>query len=115
MRHYEIVLMIHPDQTSEQLIKIVNTYKQFIIKNHGFIHRFEDWGRRQLAYSIQKLRKAYYVLMNIELSPNILIQLKDKFRFDDCIIRNLILHVKNKVETISPMLKIKDEKKIPKL
>lgn len=114
MRHYEIVLMIHPDQTSEQLIKVINSYKQFIITHNGLIHRFEDWGRRQLAYAIKKLHKAYYVLMNIELSSDILDQLKEKFRFDEIIIRNLILNVKNKVEVTSPMLKIKDEKKISK-
>ncbi|CAL4043723.1 30S ribosomal protein S6 [Buchnera aphidicola (Takecallis arundicolens)] len=114
MRHYEIVLMIHPDQTSEQLMKIIHDYKQFIIQNNGLIHRFEDWGRRQLAYSIQKLRKAYYILMNVELSLHILNKLKDKFHFDDYVIRNLILHLKHKIETISPMLKLKDEKPVLK-
>ncbi|QCI26162.1 30S ribosomal protein S6 [Buchnera aphidicola] len=115
MRHYEIVLMIHPDQTSEQLIKIINIYKQFILKNNGLIHRFEDWGRRQLAYSVKKLRKAYYILMNIELSPHNIDQFKKILRFDNFVIRNLILNVKNKINSISPMLKIKDEKKVVKL
>ncbi|QCI27364.1 30S ribosomal protein S6 [Buchnera aphidicola] len=114
MRHYEIVLMIHPDQTSEQLMKIINEYKMFITKNKGLIHRFEDWGRRQLAYSIKKLRKAYYILMNIELSPNIIIQLKEKFRFNNLIIRNLIIHKKDKIQISSPILKMKDDKKILK-
>ncbi|WP_343128170.1 30S ribosomal protein S6 [Buchnera aphidicola (Takecallis taiwana)] len=110
MRHYEIVLMIHPDQTSEQLINIIHDYKKFIMKNSGLIHRFEDWGRRQLAYSINKVRKAYYILMNIELSPNIIKKLQEKCRFDDCVIRNLILNLKSKIDVISPMLKLKDEK-----
>ncbi|CAL4324463.1 30S ribosomal protein S6 [Buchnera aphidicola] len=110
MRHYEIIFMIHPDQTSEQVLKIVNNYKEFIKKNHGLVHRLEDWGRRQLSYKINKLQKAYYILLNVELSPKIIIILKDKFRFDNVVIRNLILQLKNKVVTMSPVLKLKDEK-----
>ncbi|CAL4324371.1 30S ribosomal protein S6 [Buchnera aphidicola] len=111
MRHYEIVFMIHPDQTSEKVVKIINGYKVFITNNKGFIHRLEDWGRRQLAYSVEKFHKAYYVLMNIEVKKTVILKLQEKFRFDKIIIRNLIMKIKDKVTSISPMLKMKDDKK----
>lgn len=109
MRHYEIVLMIHPDQTPEQILKIIGNYKTFVINNNGIVHRLEDWGRRQLAYTIKKLQKAYYILMNIELSVKILAALKEKIIFDSIIIRNLIINLKRPVVDISPMLKNKDD------
>ncbi|WP_343182509.1 30S ribosomal protein S6 [Buchnera aphidicola] len=111
MRHYEIILMIHPDQTIDQVINIINEYKKFVKKHSGIIHRLEDWGRRQLSYAIKKLHKAHYVLLNIELNTDSMVQLKEKLYFDSVIIRNLIIHMKNSIKTVSPMLKLKDEKK----
>ncbi|CAL4043612.1 30S ribosomal protein S6 [Buchnera aphidicola (Phyllaphis fagi)] len=110
MRHYEIVLIIHPDQTTDQILKIIKDYKQFIMQNHGIIHRLEDWGRRQLAYPIKKLHKAYYILMNIQILPIQINSLKEKFFFNEMILRNIIISVKNKIVTPSPMLKLQDDK-----
>lgn len=90
MRHYEIVFMVHPDQ-SEQVPAMVERYRSMIDTNGGRIHRLEDWGRRQLAYPINKIHKAHYVLMNIECDANTLEQLSSAFRFNDAVIRNLII------------------------
>ena len=90
MRHYEIVVMIHPDQ-SEQVPNMVNRYKETITKRNGKIHRFEDWGRRQMAYPIDKLQKAHYILMNVECCVEALKELSDAFRFNDAVLRNLVL------------------------
>ncbi len=90
MRHYEIVLMVHPDQ-SEQVDGMVNRYRASIEREGGKVHRFEDWGRRQLAYPIAKVHKAHYVLLNIEVSQDGLAELESAFRFNDAILRNMIL------------------------
>lgn len=110
MRHYEIVFLIHPDH-SEQCHNIIEQYKKIIINNQGKIHRLEDWGKRQLAYAIQKLHKAHYVLMNVEVYPSLIKELSDKFRFSDFIIRNIIICVKNPVTEISPILRSREEVK----
>lgn len=90
MRHYEIVFMVHPDQ-SEQVPAMIERYTAIVEKDGGKVHRLEDWGRRQLAYPIQKLHKAHYVLMNIECDLVALNELKHLFRFNDAVMRNLVL------------------------
>lgn len=90
MRHYEVVFLVHPDQ-SDQVPNMVERYRGMIESDGGVIHRFEDWGRRQLAYPIHKLQKAHYILMNIECTQKALDELEDAFRFNDSVIRNLIL------------------------
>lgn len=110
MRHYEIIFMIHPDQ-SEKAPIIIENYKKIIYDNSGIIHRLEDWGRRQLSYSINKLHKAHYILMNIEVFPKIIFQLERDFRFNNAIIRNMIMYVKKAIVESSPMMKNKDDKK----
>ncbi|BBI01430.1 30S ribosomal protein S6 [Buchnera aphidicola (Nipponaphis monzeni)] len=114
MRHYEIILIIHPNQ-SEKISEIVKCYSNIIINSKGKIHRLEDWGRRQLAYSINKLHKAHYILINIEVNPELIHELENKFRYDDSIIRNLIITTKNAVTGASPMLKILEENKDSKV
>ncbi|XBC40733.1 MAG: 30S ribosomal protein S6 [Buchnera aphidicola (Nurudea yanoniella)] len=109
MRHYEIIFLIHPDH-SEQLHNIIENYKKIIINDNGKIHRLEDWGKRQLAYSINKLHKAHYVLMNIEVYPNIIKELSDKFRFNDFIIRNIIICVKKPITEASPMMSSREDR-----
>jgi small subunit ribosomal protein S6 len=103
MRHYEIVVMIHPDQ-SEQVPNMVNRYKEAITKRNGKIHRFEDWGRRQMAYPIDKLQKAHYVLMNVECCTEALKELSDAFRFNDAVLRNLVLVQKKAITEPSLIL-----------
>lgn len=110
MRHYEIVFMVHPDQ-SEQVSAMIDRYKKVIIEKNGKIHRLEDWGRKQLAYPINKVHKAHYVLMNIECDAATLDELSTSFRFNDAIIRNLILHLEQAVTEPSPMMK--EEKRKP--
>jgi small subunit ribosomal protein S6 len=90
MRHYEVVFMVHPDQ-SEQVPAMIERYRATIESSGGKIHRLEDWGRRQLAYPIQKLAKAHYVLMNIECGTAELAELESAFRFNDAVLRNLII------------------------
>ena len=90
MRHYEIVFLVHPDQ-SEQVPAMVDRYRATIESAGGKIHRFEDWGRRQLAYPIQKVHKAHYVLMNIECGTDTLDELTSAFRFNDAVLRNLVM------------------------
>ncbi|MBZ2279578.1 MAG: 30S ribosomal protein S6, partial [Buchnera aphidicola] len=109
-RHYEIIFMIHPDQ-SEKAPIIIENYKKIICKNAGIIHRVEDWGRRQLSYSINNLHKAHYVLMNIEVLPEIIRKIETDFRFNNAIIRNMIMSMKQAITEVSPMIKSKDEKK----
>lgn len=104
MRHYEIVFIVHPDQ-SEQVPAMVERYKGLIIGNGGRVHRLEDWGRRQLAYTIQKLHKAHYVLMNIECDQATLNELEHGFRFNDAILRHLIIGRDEAVTAASPMMK----------
>jgi len=104
MRHYEIVFIVHPDQ-SEQVPAMVERYKSLIAAKNGHIHRLEDWGRLQLAYTIQKMHKAHYVLMNIECDQETLDELEHGFRFNDAILRHLTLVRDEAVTTPSPMMK----------
>ncbi|MGH8120982.1 MAG: 30S ribosomal protein S6 [Gammaproteobacteria bacterium] len=108
MRHYEVVFMVHPDQ-SEQVPAMVERYRSMISSTGGAIHRLEDWGRRQLAYPISKIHKAHYVLMNIECDGPTLQQLNDAFRFNDAVIRNLVIRRDEAVTEPSLLLKAKDE------
>lgn len=104
MRHYEVVFLVHPDQ-SEQVPAMVERYKALIASKNGRIHRLEDWGRLQLAYTIQKMHKAHYVLMNIEIDQETLDELEHGFRFNDAILRHLTLVRDEAVTTPSPMMK----------
>ena len=104
MRHYEIVFIVHPDQ-SEQVPAMVERYKALIASKNGRIHRLEDWGRLQLAYTIQKMHKAHYVLMNIEIDQETLDELEHGFRFNDAILRHLTLVRDEAVTSPSPMMK----------
>ncbi|QJC34216.1 30S ribosomal protein S6 [Enterobacteriaceae endosymbiont of Donacia cinerea] len=109
MNYYEIVLMINPNQ-SDQINNIIKYYKKFILKNDGFISRFEDWGRRQLSYPILKLHKAHYILMNITLNNiNIIKNLEKSLRINEYIIRYLIIRTKTERKNISCILKSRDE------
>lgn len=110
MRHYEIVLLVHPDQ-SEQVPAMVSRYRGIIEGKSGKVHRLEDWGRRQLAYPINKLHKAHYILLNIECNQETLDELNNAFRYNDAVIRNLVFQQKNAVSEASPLLKEKDERK----
>ena len=101
MRHYEIVFLVHPDQ-SEQVPAMVDRYRATIESGGGKIHRFEDWGRRQLAYPIQKVHKAHYVLMNIECDKEALDELTSAFRFNDAVLRNLVMVRNTAVTEPSP-------------
>ncbi|MCW5197449.1 30S ribosomal protein S6 [Buchnera aphidicola] len=104
MRHYEIVFMIHPDKSEKSNIIITN-YKNIIKKFSGKIHRLEDWGKRHLSYPIKKLKKAHYILMNIEISQKNIKKLENLFKFDDSIIRNIIISTKKAVLEVSAILK----------
>ena len=104
MRHYEIVFLVHPDQ-SEQVPAMIERYRSMIEAGQGQIHRLEDWGRRQLAYPINKVHKAHYVLMNIECSKQVLDEIETAFRYNDAVIRSLILARKDAVTTPSPLAK----------
>ena len=104
MRHYEIVFIVHPDQ-SEQVPAMIERYKSIIAAQGGQIHRLEDWGRRQLAYPIQKLHKAHYVLMNIECDQPTIAELEHGFKFNDAVLRHLSIRMKKAVTTPSPMMK----------
>ncbi|WP_343154219.1 30S ribosomal protein S6 [Buchnera aphidicola] len=110
MRHYEIVCIVHPDY-SDQINSIIEKYKKIIIDNSGKIHRLEDWGRKQLAYSINKLHKAHYLLFNIEVFPKVISLLETDFRFNVAIVRNMIILVKKAINEVSPIMKLKEEKK----
>jgi small subunit ribosomal protein S6 len=104
MRHYEIVFIVHPDQ-SEQVPAMVERYRGLITGNGGHIHRLEDWGRRQLAYTLQKMHKAHYLLMNIECDQATLDELEHGFRFNDAILRHLIIQRDEAITAASPMMK----------
>jgi small subunit ribosomal protein S6 len=104
MRHYEIVFLVHPDQ-SDQVSAMVDRYKTMIDNGDGKVHRLEDWGRRILAYPINKILKAHYVLMNIETSQEILDELVSAFRFNDAVLRHIVLSCKEAVTEPSPMIK----------
>ncbi|KGI77619.1 30S ribosomal protein S6 [Oleiagrimonas soli] len=108
MRHYEVVFLVHPDQ-SEQVPAMVERYKALIEEHGGTIHRLEDWGRRQLAYSIENLAKAHYVLMNIECSQEVLNELESGFRFNDAVIRHLVIKRPGADTEQSPILKSKEK------
>jgi small subunit ribosomal protein S6 len=104
MRHYEICFIVHPDQ-SEQVPGMVERYRATVTAKGGSIHRLEDWGRRQLAYPIQKIHKAHYVLMNIECDGETLNELEHSFKFNDAVLRHLTVKMKAAVTTPSPMMK----------
>lgn len=110
MRHYEIVFLVHPDQ-SDQVPAMIERYRGLIEGNGGSIHRLEDWGRRQLAYPINKLIKAHYVLMNVECEPSDIEELESMFRFNDAVIRNMVLARKEAVTDPSPLAKGQDEER----
>ena len=109
MRHYEIVFLVHPDQ-SEQVPAMIERYKALIEGDKGRIHRLEDWGRRQLAYPIDNLAKAHYVLMNVECGASVLKELETGFRFNDAVLRHLIISRDEAVTEQSFILKNKDDK-----
>jgi len=104
MRHYEIVFLVHPDQ-SEQVPAMIEKYRAGIEGKSGQIHRLEDWGRRQLAYPIQKIHKAHYVMMNIECGQDALDELVSAFRFNDAVIRNLVIRRDEALTEASPLVK----------
>ena len=108
MRHYEIVFLVHPDQ-SEQVPAMIERYKGMIAAGEGRVHRLEDWGRRQLTYPIAKVHKAHYVLMNIECDQKILNDLTGAFRFSDAVLRHLVVNMDEAVTEPSPMAKAADE------
>ena len=109
MRHYEVVFMVHPDQ-SEQVPAMIERYKALIEGDKGSIHRLEDWGRRQLAYPIQNLVKAHYVLLNIEVDQAVLSELVESFRFNDAVLRHLVVKRDGPDTEQSLIMKSKDEK-----
>lgn len=104
MRHYEVVFIVHPDQ-SEQVPAMIERYKSIVTAREGKIHRLEDWGRRQMAYPIQKVHKAHYVLMNIECDGEALGELEHAFKFNDAVLRHLVVKMKAAVTAPSPMMK----------
>ena len=108
MRHYEVVFLVHPDQ-SEQVPAMVERYSAIVTDGKGTIHRLEDWGRRQLAYPINKIHKAHYVLMNIECDGETLKELENAFRFNDAVIRNLVMR-QDKALTETSLLAKSNEK-----
>ena len=111
MRHYEIVFIVHPDQ-SEQVNAMVERYKTMITEAGGKIHRLEDWGRRQLAYPSNKIHKAHYVLMNIEATPVTVDELETAFRFNDAVLRHLTIQTKSAITEASPMMREEKSKSL---
>jgi small subunit ribosomal protein S6 len=112
MRHYEIVLLVHPDQ-SEQVPAMIERYRSMIEAQNGVIHRLEDWGRRQLAYLINKVHKAHYILMNIECGHETLRELEAAFKFSDAVLRHLTIRRKKAVTTPSPLAKERQDEDKP--
>ena len=108
MRHYEIVFLVYPDQ-SDQVPQMIDRYSKMVTDRGGAIHRLEDWGRRQLAYSIDKLHKAHYVLMNVECDSQALGEIQHAFRFNDAVLRNLIVRQDQAVTDPSPLAKSAEE------
>ena len=104
MRHYEICFIVHPDQ-SEQVPAMIERYKGVVAQRNGIVHRLEDWGRRQLTYTIQKVHKAHYVLMNIECDQETVNELEHSFKFSDAVLRHLIIKMAKAVTAPSPMMK----------
>ena len=112
MRHYEIVFIVHPDQ-SEQVPAMIDRYRGMVTSKGGKIHRLEDWGRRQLAYPIQKIHKAHYVLMNVECDQETLGELEHTFKFNDAILRHLTVKMHSAVTEPSPMMREERAKAAP--
>jgi len=110
MRHYEIVFLIHPDQ-SDQVPGIMERYEGIIAKHEGKIHRKEDWGRKQLAYAIQDLHKAHYLLLNVECNDEAMSELKNVVKFNDAILRHMIVRTNQAVTTESPMMRKEKEQR----
>jgi small subunit ribosomal protein S6 len=108
MRHYEIVFLVHPDQ-SEQVPAMIDRYKSLVESSGGTVHRLEDWGRRQLAYSINKIHKAHYVLLNVECDQDVRDEIETAFRFNDAVLRSLILKRDAAVTDMSALAKAKSE------
>ena len=108
MRHYEVIFLVHPDQ-SEQVPAMIDRYRTLLESNGGTIHRLEDWGRRQLAFMIEKVYKAHYVLMNIECDGKTLTELSSMFKFSDAVIRNLVIRKSRAIIEPSPLAKSKEE------
>jgi small subunit ribosomal protein S6 len=108
VRHYEIVFLVHPDQ-SEQVPAMIDRYKGMIAAGSGTVHRLEDWGRRQLAYPIAKVHKAHYVLLNIECDQKTLAELTGAFRFSDAVLRHLVINVETAITEPSPMARADEE------
>ncbi|BFM05849.1 30S ribosomal protein S6 [Halioxenophilus aromaticivorans] len=108
MRHYEIVFLVHPDQ-SEQVPSMVERYTASIKESGGAVHRLEDWGRRQLAYSINKIHKAHYILMNVECSNDVLDELTTNFRYNDAVLRSMVIRSDEAVTEESPIMKSEQE------
>ncbi len=109
MRHYEIVFLVHPDQ-SEQVGGMVERYTKVIEEDGGKVHRLEDWGRRQLAYAINNVHKAHYVLMNVECTAKALAEMEDNFRYNDAVIRNMVIRRDEAVTGQSEMLKAEESR-----
>jgi small subunit ribosomal protein S6 len=114
MRHYEVVFIVHPDQ-SEQVPAMVERYKTLVTAQGGVIHRLEDWGRRQLAYPIQKLVKAHYVCVNIECGQATLDELEHAFRYNDAVLRHLVVKTKKAETAPSPMMKVVEREEARKV
>lgn len=112
MRHYEIVVMVHPDQ-SDQVPAMLERYKGMVEAGNGKVHRLEDWGRRQLAYPIAKAHKAHYVLMNLEIVQETLDELENAFKFNDAVIRRMVVRADKPVTEQSPLFKAPDDDKKP--
>jgi small subunit ribosomal protein S6 len=111
MRHYEVVFIVHPDQ-SEQVPAMVERYRQMVTGRSGKLHRLEDWGRRQLTYPIQKVHKAHYVLMNIECDDETLNELEHAFKFNDAVLRHLTVKMSGAVSSQSPMMREEKSKSL---
>ena len=108
MRHYEIVFLVHPDQ-SDQVPAMIERYSAVVTDAGGTVHRLEDWGRRQMAYAINNAHKAHYVLMNVECEFSAIAELENLFRFNDAVLRNLVIKTKKAVTEMSPLAKAKKE------
>ena len=113
MRHYEIVFLVHPDQ-SEQVTGMVERYSASVTAGNGTVHRLEDWGRRQLAYPINKIHKAHYVLMNIECGQDVLDELNATFRYNDAVLRSMVIRRDEAVTAESPIMKQENAEKADK-
>ncbi len=113
MRHYEIVFLVHPDQ-SDQVPAMIERYRGIVEAGEGKVHRLEDWGRRQLAYPINKVHKAHYVLMNIECGSGEIEEIESAFRFNDAVIRNLVMRTRKAVTEASPLARTRDAEEAPR-